>query len=422
MKRATEHKTPRVLVGAALVLMLSAAVAPVVLAQNEAGGLPGGWLANYTGPRTVGLGGAFVAIADKPIGTLWNPAGLALISQNELQIETTRLYDDTSINTFGFVAPFRRFPSVGFTVLTLNSGEFERTNELNEPLGTFSQSDMAFLFTASKELSPRIALGANFKMVRQNVEDFSDGGYGLDLGVMFGLTNTIRLGASVLNIGGPSLSLREIDEKYPTELRSGVALNFFSGRGTVSGEVDYREGPGATLRAGTEFWVHETVALRVGYFDSNPAGGFSLRVADVWSFDYGMSDHELGVVHRFGLSYQFGGFFASSQAYPSVFSPLGQESVTQFQLVSKTKSESSSWKLDIVDKNGQVVRRFGGAGAPPAHVMWDGKNDVGLTLPDGIYEYKIVVVDSDGRTVVGHEKTVEITTAGPQGAVPVYIE
>ena len=54
--------------------------------------------------------------------------------------------------------------------------------------------------------------------------------------------------------------------------------------------------------------------------------------------------------------------------------------------------------------------------------MWDGKNDVGLTLPDGIYEYKIVVVDSDGRTVVGHEKTVEITTAGPQGAVPVYIE
>jgi hypothetical protein len=53
--------------------------------------------------------------------------------------------------------------------------------------------------------------------------------------------------------------------------------------------------------------------------------------------------------------------------------------------------------------------------------MWDGKDETGLPLPDGVYRYRLVVTDAEGREIVGHEHTVEIATSGPRGSVPVLV-
>jgi hypothetical protein len=166
--------------------------------------------------------------------------------------------------------------------------------------------------------------------------------------------------------------MRSIEESYPAEFRGGLAYSFFDGRGLLSAELDHRSGPGVSLHGGSEFWVHRTLALRLGYAGSEPGGGVSVRVSPDLRFDYAAVDHELGVTHCVALAYRFGGFFASSQAVPEVFSPLGQQSVTKFNLKARTKVDASSWSLDIVDKSNQIVRRFSGKGVPPAHVMWRG--------------------------------------------------
>jgi len=395
-------------------------VASSAAAEDATNGVPGDWLSRYLGARTAGIGGAFVAAANEPTGVLWNPAGLSLMRQNAVHLERAQLFESTSINSFGIAVPASRLPSIGFSVINLRSGEFQKTNDLNEPLGSFGESDMAFLFSASKRFARRFALGTTVKVVRQSLDEFSGAGVGFDLGAMYDLTSSLRLGVSLLNIGGPTVAMRDIDETFPVEFRGGFALSYLGGRGLLTGEFDHRQGPGAALHAGTEFWVHRTMALRVGYSDTSPSGGFSYRVTPDFRFDYSASDHELGITHRFALSYQFGGFFASSQAVPEVFSPIGQQSVTKFQLQARTREEASQWQLEIVDKHGQVVRRFSGKGSPPSHVMWDGKDETGLPLPDGIYRYQFVVVDSEGQEFVAHERKVEITTEGPQGSVPVY--
>jgi hypothetical protein len=53
--------------------------------------------------------------------------------------------------------------------------------------------------------------------------------------------------------------------------------------------------------------------------------------------------------------------------------------------------------------------------------MWDGKNQAGFPVPDGLYTYSLIVNDAEGRLVAGRERAVEITTGGPQGDVPVSI-
>jgi len=333
--------------------------------------------------------------------------------------ESVRLFEDTSINSLSFALPGSRLPSLGVSIVSLTSGDFQRTNELNNPLGTFSEGETAYLFSLAKGLSPRFTLGTNFKLVHQTVEDFSGTGFGLDLGGILQLTPTLRLGASVLNLGGPKITLRSEPETYAMEFRGGATLDILNGRAHISAEVDQASGPGTRFHGGAEYWIQPGIGLRFGYSDERATGGFSYRFGPAYQFDYGVADHPLGLTHRVGLSYRFGGFYASNKADPDVFSPTGERAVTKISLNAKTKTQAESWSLEIVSKSGQVVRRFGGPGLPPAHVLWDGKDETGLPVADGVYTYRLTVKDTAGRVLNASMRKVEISTGGPQVTVPV---
>lgn len=388
-------------------------------AQEANAGNPGEWLMRYTTARTLGLGGAYVATADDALGVLWNPAGLSGMDQNELRFENARLFEETQINGFSFAVPGSWLPSFGITVLSLSSGDFEKTNDMNAPLGTFKNAETAYLFTMSKAFTPRLAVGTNLKLVQQTVEDFSAGGFGLDLGGWYYVTPTVKLGATVANLGGPSISLRDVAETYPVTIRGGAAAQVLNGRGMVALQVDQSDGLGTRLHAGAEYWLQPVIALRVGFDDAYGTGGFTYRFAPQYQFDYGVADQELGLTHRVGLSYRFGGFFASSKADPSVFSPTGEKAVTQIALNARTKADPERWTLEVVNKADEVVRTFSGAGQPPPHVQWDGKDENGLPLADGVYRYRLTVKDREGRQVTANVRQLTISTTGPQGEVPV---
>jgi hypothetical protein len=421
MLRAVLRGTPAFAAIALIQSVALVAMQTAARAEDASSGMPGDWLSRYASARSIGLGGAFVAAADDPLAMVWNPAGLTQSLQNEVHFETAHYFEDTAINTLSFVMPARRLPTLGFSMLSLSSGGFERTDELNTSLGTFDNKDMAFLISASKSLTQRFALGANLKIVNQQVEDFKSSGVGADLGALYSVTPRVKLGLSMLNLGGPSLSPRDVSETYPLEVRGGVAVAYLHGKGLLSLEADHRDGPGTTLHAGTEMWFMDSFGLRAGYNDTEAAGGFSYRFNPQFQFDYGMNDHELGLVHYVGISYRFGGFFANSYATPEVFSPIGENSVTKINIKSRTKAETKTWQLDVIDKSNQVVRTFGGQGTPPAHVMWDGKDENGMTLADGFYTYRLVVTDEDGRVLRAEDHKVEITTSGPQGNIPVIV-
>lgn len=411
MKRDLQSLLACVLCGAAM------GIAPVA-AQEQTAGAAGEWLARYSSARSLGLGSAYVAMADDPLGVLWNPAGLSYMNQNQLRFENARLFGESQLNSLGFAAPGSRWPSLGIAMVSLGSGDFQQTNDMNDELGTFKEGETAWLLTASKAFTPKIAIGANFKLVQQTVESFKAGGFGVDLGALYQVTPGLRLGASMMNLGGPKLTLRDVEEAYETHFRGGGALSLLQGRGLVSLELDHTPALGSRVRAGAEYWIMSGIALRMGYSPDGGSGGFSYRFAPQYTLDYATADHALGLQHRVGVSMNFGGFFASSNAEPAVFSPTGEHAVTRITLNSRTKASPVAWTLDIVNKADEVVRRFGGAGQPPSHLEWDGKDENGLPLPDGTYRYSLIVKDTVGRAVAGPVRMVAISTGGPQGTVP----
>jgi len=400
----------------ALALFLGAGTA---WSEDQSGGAPGSWLTTYVGARTLGLGGAFVGAADDASSVVWNPAGLSTLVPNELHMDAARLFEDTTLGSFGFAVPGNKLPSFGLTVLTLRSGAFDRTDEMNNPLGTFNESETAYIFTMSRAITPRFALGVNSKLVRQSIEDFSGGGFGFDVGAILSVTPSLKVGASALNLGGPNITLQTTKETYASQFRGGFSYTCLHGRGLIAAEMDQTQNSGLSMHGGSEYWVQPMFALRVGMNDQHASGGFSYRTGGHYQFDYGVSDHPLGLIHRIGVSYRFGGFYASAKAEPEVFSPTGENAVTNIVLGSRTKAETDSWTLSLINKTDEVVRKFGGKGTPPAHLLWDGKDETGMPLPDGTYRYQLVVHDTDGRDILSPTHTVEISTGGPQGSVPV---
>lgn len=404
---------------AACAVMVMVAVAAPAQAQDATGGAPGEWLSRYTSARTLGLGGSFVAIADDPLGVLWNPAGLSTMDQNQLSFETARLFEQTSINAVSVAVPGSWLPSMGLSMVSLGSGEFEQTNDMNDALGTFRESETAYVVTLSKGFSPKFSVGTNVKVVTQSIESYSAGGFGFDLGAMYDVAPGLRVGASLFNLGGPKLNLRSTDEAYAAEWRGGFAYQIFGGRGLVTAQAGHSDGAGMRFSGGSEYWIQPGLAFRLGFDDDRGTGGFSYRITPQYQLDYAAADHVLGMTHRFGISYRFGGFFASSAADPAVFSPTGERAVTKIALNARTKGEPRDWTLTILDKGDIVVRTFGGPGQPPPHLLWDGKDETGLPLADGTYRYLLVVHDADGREFVSPMREVTIATEGPQGRVPV---
>ena len=409
---------PYRLAGALLAIAIGAGAAAAQGTQDQTGGLPGEWLARYSNARSLGFGSANVAVADDPLGVMWNPAGLSFMNQDELRFENAQLFGESSLNSLGFAVPGSRWPSFGVSMVSLSSGDFQRTNDVNDALGTFKEGETAWLLSTSKAFSPRLAVGANVKLVQQTVESFSANGTGVDLGALFQLTPGLKLGASMMNVGGPSLKLRDVAESYPSQLRGGAALALLQGRALIALELDHADGLGTQFHGGAEYWILSGMALRMGWSPDGASGGFTYRVGPRYTIDYAAADHPLGLQHHVGVSAHFGGYYASSAAEPQVFSPTGEQAVTKISLNARTKSGPSTWTLEIVDKSDEVVRRFGGQGQPPSHLEWDGKNENGLPLPDGFYRYSLVVKDAAGRVVAGPPRFIAISTGGPQGAVP----
>ena len=407
--------------GAVLLLLLSLLTATAARAEDPNGGWAGDWLTNYQSARAMGLGGSFVSLADEPLGMVWNPAGMTQLSRNEVFLETSRYFEGTSINTFSFALPGTKYPTLGLSILALRSDEFERTNDVNDHLGTFQESETAYVFSASHNVHAKVALGGNLRLVHQSIGEFSATGVGVDLGILVQATETVRVGASGTNLGGPNMELRDTKETYPNQLRGGVAVDLFKGRGMVTAEVEKIGDLRTNVRGGGEFQLSRIFTLRAGFDGSSPAGGFTVNLPSDLRLDYGTGSHDLGMIHRFSLSWRFGGFFAKSQASPEVFSPLGVKSATKFELAARTRDEVETWRLEITDKTGQVVRKFGGRGTPPSHLMWDGKTATGTPLPDGSYEYRLVVQDLGGLETVGNSQVIGIDTKAKEIRVPIQV-
>ncbi len=237
-----------------------------VLWAQDGAGQAGAFLRYGIGGRALGMGRAFVGVADDASGVYWNPAGIVGTKRFELSSMYTNLYFDSEYAYFGLVIPrisdevqdkVGRFfvgPSsaIGFGWVGLSMADFQQTTHTGVVLGNFGLSENAFLAAWSREEIGTwgiLRYGVNFKFVTQNFSGLRssttfnsnqvsrDWSGGMDIGLTFRPINAplfniisirylipFQFGFVLQNLIQPTWNLMDAHvDRFPRVLRWGVS-------------------------------------------------------------------------------------------------------------------------------------------------------------------------------------------------------
>ncbi len=339
-------------------LVLAFLIAPKI-AFTEDGSHTAEFLSHGVGARALGMGGAFVSIADDATAAYWNPAGLAKVEKHAFSI----MYSDSfgaaeggflnkGIVEYKFVNYVHQFSGVGsvgiswirlgvddiplttFTDTNGNGldddfleldglpGKSENDGQYFEPptvTGYFSNTDNALLISYARKVSPRFSIGANYKILKQSIIENEGSGDGLDLGFMAGPFVGFHIGGMLEDATGTQV--RWDTSAAPTftrnpRFRFGASYQRVLpviGSVTVAGDVQMnqddlaqgKESDGRLFRLGAEYWLLNVVAFRVGTEAQKLAlgAGLRLRMGEATMFaDYAFNAHDIGNSQRISIS------------------------------------------------------------------------------------------------------------------------
>jgi flagellar hook assembly protein FlgD/outer membrane protein OmpA-like peptidoglycan-associated protein len=95
-----------------------------------------------------------------------------------------------------------------------------------------------------------------------------------------------------------------------------------------------------------------------------------------------------------------------------IFSPDGDGNKDTIEIVQSGSAEDL-WTAGIYNASGDRVKTFEFANTEPEPVIWDGTDDKGFIVPDGVYEYRISTADKAKNTANASLHSIVISTIQP---------
>ncbi len=304
--------------------------------------------------RASGMGETGVALADNVWATFWNPAGLAFQKGSELAMTHTNWLpglglSDLWLAHLAYKQPVEYLDGIiAFQLTYENLGEFNRTSDSPDVIGTFNGYEMAVAATYSTKLADELGIGTSARIIYSHLANQGAGqeqgsgtatGFCFDIGLMYrpivmripltgvDLGKDISFGMNIANIG-PKMSYidKAQADPLPMNLRLGIAYKVLeSDYNNINATVEVnrllvtRNGTSSDefykaffttwsngniseqirrfdSALGLEYWYGspKLIGLRAGYFYEDPREGnrkfmefgAGLRY-DIYGFDFG---------------------------------------------------------------------------------------------------------------------------------------
>jgi hypothetical protein len=302
------------------------------------------------GAKAIGMGGAFVSLANDASSLFWNPAGTASIEKYEVIFSHTNWIAETAFDYAGLVIPLGGLGTVGLSFTSFSMDDM-KVRTIEKPDGTgeyFSAGDIAIGISYSRNLSDRFSIGFTGKYIQQTIWHMSASAFAIDAGTKFrtDLFGGMVIGASIFNFGTP-MQMTGRDSRYfisvddtkqgsndqvptniemdswdlPLTFQIGVSTNAIDTenyRVTVAADAIHPNNEYESMNFGLEAAFKNFIFIRGGYqnaFMKDSEGGLSFGVgvnsklilAEAFiKFDYAYRDFgRLQNVHTFSLGIAF---------------------------------------------------------------------------------------------------------------------
>jgi hypothetical protein len=319
--RRGETQMKKLLSGIAIVGMMSQAVPAFAGAGTEGAS----FLDIPVGAGPAALGSAYTALATNAYAPVWNPAGLGMLSGNEMAGQHLSYLDSIHYEFLSFVHPFDKardsdtHRGIGFSVQYLGSGDITRTDVNpdgsfnSNTTGSFSSYFASYNLSYGQTITDRLALGATGKMIKAKIDDVSASAYAADLGGIYRVNEKTQMGASVVNAGSQLKFLSEGDS-LPLAVKVGGAYQP-SSHYLGTAEVVFPKNTVPNFHMGGQWRPIEAVSLRLGYKTDtlkglSPVAGLTAGLGlHFWGqeFAYAWAPYgDLGDAQYFSLLVRFG--------------------------------------------------------------------------------------------------------------------
>jgi opacity protein-like surface antigen len=298
------------------------------------------------GSRSIGMGGAFVALANDISAMYWNPGGLAKVYSGAAMFSHTQWIADINVEYAAVGYEIQGLGTIGLNVTTLGMEDIPITTTA-QPEGTgekYSAGDLAIGLCYARNLTDAFSIGFGVKYIREYLWHMSSVGFGIDVGVLYTspFFNGLRLGANISNFG-PKMKLdgrdsyliyrtgpadkNVINAEYqlesfdlPLQFRIGLSSDLVKAsqmRLTAAVDAVHPNDNTEFINSGIEFAWDETIFLRAGYKSLFQKGteegltagiGIDYRIASglAVQMDYAYQDFgRLSGVHYISIGVKF---------------------------------------------------------------------------------------------------------------------
>jgi len=279
------------------------------------------------GARPLGMGGAYVAVADDGNAVLWNAAGLGQLKRQEVTATYAALYVGLEPKLYNEKTDQLGYHFVGY-VYPSNLGSFALS------WSTFQSQvydENTFCLSYGKQLNKYLYAGMNLKRpgweigwneytrLDKDIPDHgtSRSGITLDLSALYKTNKGFSAGFSAENLLPADVGLSK-KENIPVNLRGGIAYRLDNPANLdlkllYVFDITYRAEDGTNIRMGMESWFfNESAGVRAGWNLTSATSGLSYRIMNSWletqidyAFIYPLSIRETYGSHRISVSVKF---------------------------------------------------------------------------------------------------------------------
>lgn len=292
---------------AAALAVLAALAAPSFLAAQEPPTSEGAeFLLLPVGARAVGMGGAVTAMRGIGELVLWNPAGVAGMTDRRLLFNHSESAFDTRSDVLSLAWPVRSIGTLALTYYLVDYGELTSTGPDGSVTGSINFRNQEFLLSYATRVAGPLEIGINYKLIQlifrcdgicAGSQSFTRTTHAFDFGLIWGRAGGVplSLGASIRHLGFP-LKGEDEDDLLPTRVRVGLAyeaLSAFTADSTVTLvltmdlEDQTRDLGAPEVMFGSELGVTGLFFMRAGYaFLDTGFGGPSLGLGVTYDWFY----------------------------------------------------------------------------------------------------------------------------------------
>ena len=291
-------------------LLIAACLLPAAARSQGAGKTGWSFLKLGVGGRAAGMAESFVAVANDPTATYWNPAGLQPDQGTMAVFSHHALLQDIRADFLAISFPaFRGAIGLGLNLQTIPGIE-RRITPAPEPIGLIDSRDLSLALAYGHAINHRLQVGLTVKYLYEKIDVESASGLAFDAGVLIkNLVDGLRLGAALQNLGSAG-RLRHETIDLPALARLGVAYvpaHLAGGALTLSSEAMILFGSQSSVSVAGEYVVQSALSLRGGYQFNRDNRGVAGGVGLQWGryqLDYGYMPFAsgLGDTHRFSLA------------------------------------------------------------------------------------------------------------------------